>query len=73
MKAKLTVTIEEQLIPRAKQRAKADGVSLSQLIERELERLTSNGVPSFSDRWRGKFRAANRRDERYKALARKYL
>lgn len=73
MKAKLTVTIEEQLIPKAKQKAKADGVSLSQLIERELEKLTSDGGPRFSDRWRGKFRAANRNDERYKALARRYL
>lgn len=73
MKTKLTVTIEEQLIPRAKQRAKADGVSLSQLIERELEKLTSDGGPTFADRWRGKFRAADRNDERYKTLAKKYL
>ena len=73
MKAKLTVTIEKQLIPKAKQRAKADGVSLSQLIEQELERLTSSSIPSFSDRWRGKFRAAERGDERYKALAARYL
>jgi len=73
MKTKLTVTIDEQLIPKAKQRAKADGVSLSQLIERELAKLTSDGGPTFSDRWRGKFRAASHNDERYKTLARRYL
>lgn len=73
MKTKLTVTIEEELIPKAKQRAKADGVSLSQLIERALQRLTSGDAPSFSARWHGKFRPAKRNDERYKTLARKYL
>ena len=28
---------------------------------------------SFSARWRGRFKAARRKDDRYKALAEKYL
>lgn len=73
MKAKLTVTIEEDLIPRAKDRARAEGVSLSQLIEQALAALVSEEAPSFSGRWRGRLRPARRTDDRYKALARKYL
>jgi hypothetical protein len=73
MKAKLTITIDEELIPEAKRHAKSRGISLSQLIENALRALTVEGRPSFSQRWRGKFEPAGREDERYTALARKYL
>ena len=73
MKAKLTVTVEEALIPKAKERARAQGVSLSQFIEQALAELVSEQGPPFSRRWRGRFRPAARKDERYRALARKYL
>ena len=73
MKNKLTITIDEELIPRAKRRARARGVSLSQLIEDALRAASAEEGPSFAHRWRGRFRAAARRDPRYRALARKYL
>ena len=73
MKTKLTVTIDEELVPKAKQHARSNGISLSQLIESALRVLTSEGGPSFSERWRGRFEASGRKDERYDALARKYL
>lgn len=73
MKAKLTVTIDEDLLPRAKRYARARGVSLSQLIETTLSSLSEGDGTAFSERWRGKFRPARRRDSRYRALARKYL
>lgn len=73
MKTKLTVTIDEGLVSTAKQKARAEGVSLSQLIERALAGLTTDPEPSFFERWRGRFRAAGRQDERYRKLARKYL
>ena len=73
MKAKLTVTIDEELIPKAKEQARSQGVSLSDLIERALRGLTLERGQSFSARWRGRFKAARRRDDRYKALAEKYL
>lgn len=73
MKAKLTVTIDRDLVPKAKRYAGSRGVSLSQLIERALREMSDSAQPSFSARWRGKLRPARRRDERYRRLAEKYL
>ena len=73
MKTKLTVTIDEELVPLAKKYARARGISLSQLIETSLRQISSDNRSSFSKRWRGKFRAACRDDERYRALKKKYL
>lgn len=72
MKTKLTVTIDEELVPKAKERAKMEGLSLSRLIERALRQLTSEDEPTFSQRWRGRFRLAARKDDRFATLARKY-
>jgi post-segregation antitoxin (ccd killing protein) len=73
MKAKLTVTVDEDLIPKAKERARSQGVSLSQLIEQALAELVAEEGTPFSRRWRGQLRPAGRKDQRYKALSRKYL
>ena len=73
MKTKLTVTIEQELVPKAKDYARSRGVSLSQLIEQALRELSEAARPSFADRWRGKLRAAKRSDDRYRRLAEKYL
>src|SRR5207247_2168739 len=64
MKTKLTVTIDRDLIPKAKQRARVECMSLSRLIERALTALTSQEETSFAERWRGRFRAANRKDQK---------
>ena len=74
MKQKLTITIEADLIPKAKRYARVRGVSLSSLVEQSLKAITKEEAPSFSTRWRGKFRASQRKnDPRYEALAKKYL
>ncbi len=73
MKTKLTVTIDEELLPKAKEHARSLGVSLSQLIEQALRELSEAETPAFSERWRGKLRASKRRDERYRHLSEKYL
>lgn len=73
MKAKLTITIDEDLVPRAKSRARAEGISLSRFVETSLRQACAEDQESFSERWRGKFVAAERGDERYRALAKKYL
>ncbi len=73
MKQKLTVTIDAELIPRAKRYARGRGVSLSSLIEDALERLTGAEETSFAERWKGRFEPAGRNDPRYDALADKYL
>ena len=73
MKKKLTITVDEDLLPRAKRHARARGVSLSSLIEASLREMAAGDTPSFASRWRGRFEAAARNDERYRALARKHL
>ena len=71
-KSKLTVTVDRDLIPRAKRYAKSRGVSLSSLIEDALRGLTEGAEAPFSDRWRGRFELSCRDEERYRALADKY-
>lgn len=73
MKTKLTLTIDAQLIPRAKRYARTRGVSLSSVVEEALEKLAGDESPSFVERWRGRFEAASKDDERFRALAEKYL
>ena len=73
MKAKLTVTIDAELIPKAKRYARARGVSLSSVIEDALRELAVGEEASFADRWRGRFEPASREDDRFRALAEKYL
>ncbi len=73
MKARLTVTVDSELIPRAERCAKARGVSLSSLVEASIGEMTGDDAPSFSMRWRDRFKAAAGNAPRYGALARKYL
>ena len=73
MKKKLTITVDAEVLPRAKRYARSRGVSLSSFIEQSLRELIGEDVPSFASRWRGRFEAADRDDPRYDALARKYL
>ena len=74
MKQKLTITLDAELVPWAKQYAEAKGISLSSLIEQALRELAGQETPTFADKWRGKFQAAERENEpRYNALANKCL
>jgi post-segregation antitoxin (ccd killing protein) len=73
MKVKLTVTIDSALLPRAKRYARARGLSLSAVIEEALREVSAEEASSFVERWRGRFEPASRDDERFSALARKYL
>ena len=73
MKRKLTITVDENLIPVAKKYARSRGMSLSAMIENALREATAQRDQSFASRWRGKFRPAERDDPRYDALSKKYL
>ena len=73
MKTKLTITVDSEVVPAAKRYARGRGVSLSSLIETSLKEMVQDEGPSFTERWRGEFRAASRDDPRYDALAGKYL
>jgi len=74
MKAKLTISVSEELIPKAKQIARRRGLSLSELVETSLRAVTEESEStSFSQRWRGKFQSVDKADERYRTLAKRYL
>ena len=73
MKRKLTLTVEENLLPVAKRYAKSRGLSLSSLVERLLRDAAGYHEPSFATRWRGKFSSAERGGARHESLAKKYL
>ena len=74
MKTKLTVSIDDELIPMAKRFARGKGLSLSELVESSLRSVTvERESTSFSQRWRGKFHPTGGDDERYRALAKRYL
>ncbi len=75
MKQKLTITVDEELIPRAKRHARAQGISLSELVERRLRAVCGDGPPeSFSMRWRGRLRLkpGKDQDDRYRRSVEKY-
>lgn len=74
MKRKLTITVDEELIPQAKRQARARGISLSELIERRLREVCDEDGSSFSSRWRGRMTLKPRaqQDERYRRLAKKH-
>ena len=73
MNRKLTITVDNALVEEAKRFARSRGLSISSLIETSLRDTLADDAPTFAERWRGKFRAAERDDPRYEALARKYL
>ena len=73
MKQKLTITVDEAVVNRAKEQARRQRLSLSQLVENALREVTEVRGSSFSSRWRGRFRPAERGDDLSRALARKHL
>jgi hypothetical protein len=73
MKAKLTITVDEELIPEAKRYARSRGKSLSQLVEDGLREAMADRGDGFARRWRGRFRAADGEDARFARLSKKYL
>ncbi len=76
MKKKLTITVDVDVLPLAKRYAKSKGVSLSSLVEQALRDMAREEEPTFSEKWRGKFKYmtdAEIESARYEFLARKYL
>ncbi len=73
MKRKITITLDDALLHEAERFAHSRGLSLSSLIETSLRETLADDIPTVAERWRGKFRPAERDGPRYKALARKYL
>ncbi|HVT45342.1 MAG TPA: DUF6364 family protein [Thermoanaerobaculia bacterium] len=71
MRTKLTVTIDEDLLPRAKRFAKQRGTSLSRVIEEALRAATEDHG-DFVDKWRGRFTLSDSADPRFRYLEEKY-
>ncbi len=72
MKAKLNLTIDEKLSPASKSYARSRGISVSQLVEELLKTVTHDENLSFSQKWRGKFKATEKSDSRYGQLKERY-
>ena len=53
--------------------ARLGGVSPSSFIEEPPTESAGEDAPTFASRWHGRFKAAEHRDQRYDALARKHL
>ena len=73
MKGKLTLTIDQDLIPAAKRHARSVGVSLSSLVEESLREMIGDKRETFAARWRGSLKIVDRDEPRFQALKQKYL
>ena len=76
MKAKLTLSIDEELIPKAKAAARRRGKSLSEVVEKALRDISEPPKESFVDKWQGAFKLPDPEDENdplYSHWAKKYL
>ena len=73
MKTKVTLSIEKELVPRAKRCASRQRRSLSSLVEEALRRAAEQSETPFSARWRGRFKPSEGRSPRRRFLAERYL
>ncbi len=73
MKTKLTISVEKNLIAKAKQTARGQNTSVSQIVEDHLKDLTSRKESSFSTRWRGYFKIRSDSSDRMNYLLSHHL
>jgi len=72
MRRKVTLTVDEEVLPRAKAEARRRGVSLSRMVEEMLREATPGGGPSFSEEWRGRLHLDAPDDVRARSLLERY-
>lgn len=78
MKTKLTITIDEDLLPEFKDYAASMGESLSQVVEDTLIQAIAKKKKTkkltFAEQWRGKFKLKKHssQDPRWQYLAKRY-
>ncbi len=73
MKAKLNLTIDEDLVPQSKEYARSKSISVSQLVEQLLRAVTQKQSPTFTSKWRGKFKVSKRTGPRFDKLQKRFL
>ena len=77
MKSRLTLTIDPQVMHRAKVYARSRNQSLSSLVEdflSDMDGSKGDEKPSetFSSRWEGKLKVVPKDEDRFKYLSKKY-
>lgn len=75
MRTKLTITVDENIIPKLKIYARSQNTSLSQLIEDNLRHFVTPDKLSFTQKWRGRFKDVDTStdDPRMQFLKDRYL
>ena len=72
MKTKLNLTIDEDLVPKTKAFARKKGMSVSELVEEYLKKITDQPSLSFSEKWCGKFTISEKKRPRFEKLKDRY-
>ena len=72
MKTKLNLTIDEELVPRTKAYARKHNKSVSKLVEELLREVTEKTNATFSKKWRGRFKLADKDGPRFEKLKERY-
>ncbi len=76
MKTRMTLTIEPEISHRAKAVARANGTSLSGLVEQLLAReagvVTSKKKISFAKKWAGRLQVTVKNEARFDSLKDRY-
>ncbi len=73
MKQKINLTLDSNLIIRTKRYARKHGISVSRLIEMLLSDSVTDETGSFSAKWQGKFKLAEKDEPRMAKLKERYL
>jgi len=73
MKAKATLSVERAIVGSGKKRTARRGLSLSQVVQATLERVSASERPLFADTWYGRFSHVKDPDaERMRYLRKRY-
>lgn len=72
-RTEVTLTLDQDLLETVERLAEEEGVTVSRWVETALQRrLGTAGQPTFSARWKGRFRLRDQDDCRFRHLAAKY-
>lgn len=71
-KVKLNLTINKNLVPKAKLYASKNGKSVSQLVEELLTQVLESKTIGFTNKWLGKLSVNEEQDTRINNLKRRY-
>ena len=73
MKTKRTVPAGQRVVSKGKPRARAKRTTVARGIQQGPDVAIASGTPTFSARWRGRFKPEQRTGKRYQLLAKKCL